>query len=36
MDLGMNEREFTRVLSMFGKAREEFDRNGETPESERL
>ena len=25
MDLGMNEAEFTNVLSMFGRARDEFD-----------
>ncbi len=25
MDLGINEAEFTHVLSMFGRAREEFD-----------
>lgn len=28
MDLGMNEGEFTNVLSMFGRARDEFDRIG--------
>lgn len=28
MDLGMNEKEFTKVLNMFGKARGEFDRIG--------
>ena len=28
MDLGMNEEEFTRVLSMLGRARDEFDRIG--------
>ena len=28
MDVGMNEKEFTKVLSMFGRARDEFDQIG--------
>jgi hypothetical protein len=28
MDLGMNEKEFTKVLGLFSRARDEFDRIG--------